>query len=405
MTDCSNCDTEGTPCYDCSTYPCTCKDAEIECKKTQLCDPRYLTLDRTRRINILGADGKCIKTFCQDAKGFLVADGLGSPHAGKGGQLITNAPIVPIPYLKAFEKGIDGSIVRDEGGNAVEALPPSFDSLLVSLDADGAQRRYQGMPNIEGELKWDGQKWYFISDAEQSTSNAKDVEDTDSVHCRVSEVVTIDEDFEAVVGGKCVTITKRRFARRKKSAIPIGMVTPFAGEVLPEGWQYARGGLFNKNDYPDAFKILGFSFGGSGDQFRVPDMRGRFARGWDPEGDTDKDYGDRYNLYSGGNTGNKVGSYQDDAMQEHGHEGDNQATSYVLNLSSANTTIGEGGGAPGITYLTTDTSLTSTDENISVCEIVKCNGAGLPSPRTSEQETRPKNIAMNFIIFLGCPVS
>jgi microcystin-dependent protein len=41
------------------------------------------------------------------------------------------------------------------------------------------------------------------------------------------------------------------------------------------GWINCDGRLLSTTDYALLFRVIGYSFGGSGDQFRLPDMRGR----------------------------------------------------------------------------------------------------------------------------------
>lgn len=41
------------------------------------------------------------------------------------------------------------------------------------------------------------------------------------------------------------------------------------------GWMNCDGRLLSTNDYALLFRVIGYSFGGSGDQFRLPDMRSR----------------------------------------------------------------------------------------------------------------------------------
>lgn len=41
------------------------------------------------------------------------------------------------------------------------------------------------------------------------------------------------------------------------------------------GWMNCDGRLVSTEDYPLLFRVIGYSFGGSGDQFRLPDMRSR----------------------------------------------------------------------------------------------------------------------------------
>jgi microcystin-dependent protein len=68
---------------------------------------------------------------------------------------------------------------------------------------------------------------------------------------------------------------------------PPGMVTPFAGESAPTGWLLCQGQALPTATYPNLFTTIGYTYGGSGSTFNLPDLRQRvpvgvgtgFARG------------------------------------------------------------------------------------------------------------------------------
>lgn len=66
-----------------------------------------------------------------------------------------------------------------------------------------------------------------------------------------------------------------------ESLIPIGVIIPFAGKVAPSGWALCHGGGLPKADYPELFAMIGYTYGGEGDEFGVPDMRTRVPVGYD----------------------------------------------------------------------------------------------------------------------------
>lgn len=52
---------------------------------------------------------------------------------------------------------------------------------------------------------------------------------------------------------------------------PIGTKIDYAGNEVPEGYLKADGSLVKKADYPELFDIIGYTYGGSGDEFKLPD--------------------------------------------------------------------------------------------------------------------------------------
>lgn len=63
------------------------------------------------------------------------------------------------------------------------------------------------------------------------------------------------------------------------ACMPTGAITAFAGTLVPTGYLLCDGAQYDKNDYPELFNTIGFTWGGSGDNFNVPDMRDKFALG------------------------------------------------------------------------------------------------------------------------------
>ena len=72
------------------------------------------------------------------------------------------------------------------------------------------------------------------------------------------------------------------------SAVPSGVVVPFAGATAPAGWFLCYGQAVSRTTYAALFAAIGTTFG-SGDgstTFNLPDLRGRVAAGVDNMGGT-----------------------------------------------------------------------------------------------------------------------
>ena len=69
------------------------------------------------------------------------------------------------------------------------------------------------------------------------------------------------------------------------SGIPAGMILPYAGGPIPNGWLACDGSAVSSAEYPYLFAAIGETWGnggdGSGPAFSLPDFRGRFLRGVD----------------------------------------------------------------------------------------------------------------------------
>ena len=138
------------------------------------------------------------------------------------------------------------------------------------------------------------------------------------------------------------------------SVMPAGAILAFAMQSNPNGWIVCNGQSVSKQTFPALFNAIGYTYGGAGDYFNVPDLRGYFVRGWDNGRGVD--------------SGRVFGSNQADEFKSHTH-------TYTLTYNyQTNVPIGSPNAAQvGFTPNTN-------------------TGA------TGGSETRPKNIAMNYCI-------
>ncbi len=61
--------------------------------------------------------------------------------------------------------------------------------------------------------------------------------------------------------------------------IPYGTIIQSAAVNVPDGWLLCNGASVLKETYMDLFNAILYTYGGSGDNFNVPDIRGRVAVG------------------------------------------------------------------------------------------------------------------------------
>lgn len=62
---------------------------------------------------------------------------------------------------------------------------------------------------------------------------------------------------------------------------PVGSMQMYAGRVAPYGYLLCQGQSVSKTTYAALFAVIGYTYGGEGDSFNVPDFRGMFPRGFD----------------------------------------------------------------------------------------------------------------------------
>jgi len=100
----------------------------------------------------------------------------------------------------------------------------------------------------------------------------------------------------------------------------IGDIKATGSDTIPVGFLLCDGSEISRTTYSNLFAIIGETYG-EGDTsttFNLPDLRGRFPRGFDDGAGNDPDAASRVAI-SGGNTGDNMGSYQTDELKAHDH--------------------------------------------------------------------------------------
>lgn len=154
-------------------------------------------------------------------------------------------------------------------------------------------------------------------------------------------------------------------------ASPVGSITAFGTGSAPPGWLQCDGSAISRTTYLTLFTVLGTVWGvGDGSTtFNLPDLRGRFARGWNNGSGNDPNSGTRTALHTGGATADNVGSYQLDSLRDHTH--------LIWGVGAAH------GGGPNSIYFGINSAYTSASGGVST---------------TPNAETRPINVYVMYII-------
>lgn len=102
------------------------------------------------------------------------------------------------------------------------------------------------------------------------------------------------------------------------TGVPTGAILPYAASSAPTGWLECNGGSYSTSTYAGLYAVIGYTYGGSGGTFYIPDLRGQFIRGWDHGAGTDPDASSRTDR-GDGTTGDYVGTQQADELASHRH--------------------------------------------------------------------------------------
>jgi len=149
-------------------------------------------------------------------------------------------------------------------------------------------------------------------------------------------------------------------------SLPIGGVIPWTTDTPPTGFLECDGSGVDTTVYAALFAVIGYTYGGAGATFNLPDYRGEFLRGWDNGAGNDPDSGSRTDR-GDGTTGDNVGTKQADQLESHRH-------SFTAQQNIGGFT--DNGGAP-------DQRSTAQGRNTAF---------------TGGNETRPRNVYTMYVI-------
>ncbi|EFN4041282.1 phage tail protein [Escherichia coli] len=170
------------------------------------------------------------------------------------------------------------------------------------------------------------------------------------------------------------------------SALPVGVPVPWPSATPPEGWLKCNGAAFSSEMYPNLAQAYPTN--------KLPDLRGEFIRGWDDGRGVD--------------AGRALLSLQDDSFEAHRHESffyagisrneiplkNLPSSDEMLTLSSTTNALSPDG-------IDATNSLIGNDDYNCLIEGNKNNkrtATGLRTSIVGAAETRPRNIAFNYIV-------
>ncbi|CAM3359134.1 TPA: phage tail protein [Escherichia coli] len=157
------------------------------------------------------------------------------------------------------------------------------------------------------------------------------------------------------------------------SALPVGVPVPWPSATPPTGWLKCNGAAFSAEKYPELAKVYPTN--------KLPDLRGEFIRGWDDGRGID--------------TGRSILSIQGYATEDHAHGLPSRST--IVTDATINFYFDESWVNSGTDIIkrgnTSDAGLPAPDYG--TFKTYKQSVAGLGA---AASETRPRNIAFNYIV-------
>ncbi len=335
-------------------------------------------------------------------------------------------PTIAGPTLSATSTTVGGKILfkegTDNGTNAVTlqgpastadvtvTLPASADTLVGRDTIDTLTNKTLNSPKINEDVAvtatateinlLDGVSGLAQADFTKLAavdSTAAELNLLDGSAKSTASITIADTDAFIVIDG---TTTKQipasdisTYAGGSVAGTPAGVIVASGSTTVPTGYFYCDGSAVSRTTYDDLFTAIGENYG-QGDNsstYNLPDFRGYFLRGQDDGSSHDTDDTGRSELATGGNTGDNIGSFQDDgtavnnlstssSVSDPGHAHNLHqlniwAGSTQLAVASAMSTSTSAGTISATTGISVSTSLSSSDN-----------------------ETRPKNVYVRYYI-------
>jgi microcystin-dependent protein len=287
--------------------------------------------------------------------------------------------------------------------NAINVAPK-----IMVLQADGTVRQWQPTDTGDNFLAyWDGTQWKIGNLASLlPVGNGVLIKNGSSF----SLANGVDGEFLQVLGSNI------QFNSTIPGGMPTGTVVSFAGTTTPSGWILCDGGLYGRTSgdpspQPNLFDVIGITYG-VGDSlttFAVPDLRGMFVRGFDnargidplrafgtQQADSFKSHNHSGNtgLFNATHTHSFSGTTGTDSP-DHTHSYTKLGTGYVLSGSNTGSDAAARNTAAAAT-----TGGASTRHAHTYSGTTSSGGSNHQHTIASDgqTETRPQNVAMNYII-------
>jgi microcystin-dependent protein len=201
-------------------------------------------------------------------------------------------------------------IKRTDRPQDVNAINSNFNDLSISAVDKQSSQVISGSKYFSGQTTFVGN----VS-CERGVEFNGSVSFSDSIEASSATFIG-----DVSVSGNATFNGGSTFTGSVTGVLPTGTILTFISTTAPQGFLYCDGASYSTASYPELFAVIGYTFGGSGSTFRVPDFRGRFLRGMDNGAGRDPDKSGRTAMNTGGLTGDNIGSLETDAFQGHWHK-------------------------------------------------------------------------------------
>ncbi len=255
-----------------------------------------------------------------------------------------------------------GSFTKDDARKVMEEV---FKKYSIESSFDGTKV----IPKSIDIYRFEEAKWR--SAGTFTVGNAKIIKKEGSI----SKIISPNTDFFKVGSNSPIPISSQ--------FVPIGTILPFAGEKIPEGYLLCDGKEYDRVLHKPLFDVIGTLWGQIlPTHFRVPDLRGQFLRGLDVTGEFDPDRP---------NEKRKVGTSQGDATKMP----NNKFTTTTDGSDHNHNVATDITDAPNFPHQNVAAKKGLNRQQTFATDL---GGKHVHTIIGGDNETRPKNVVVNYII-------
>lgn len=206
--------------------------------------------------------------------------------------------------------------------------------------------------------------WIIVAEMDVTNSRVKLISDSfqaasaggiDIFNSSGSKIIDLSVASEATAkAGTNNTELMTPLRVKQAAAMPTGVILPYGGASAPTDFLLCHGQSVSTSTYADLFAVTGYTYGGSGSTFVIPDLRGRVVAGQDDMGGSSAN---RLTNQSGGLNGDTLGAtggsethtLTESEMPSHNHD-----LSFTSRGSGGSQNVHEPGSGGSVINFTTD---------------------------------------------------
>ena len=170
--------------------------------------------------------------------------------------------------FNVLERAYDGSSAQSHSLGAV------VEHVLDAYTVEQANR-YVNLQTSKGDLiSHDGTTSQRVAVGSNETVLIADSAQASGVKWGQIGASTISSSAISAIAAEVETLIS-------PSGVPAGIITQFAGSSAPSGWLMCEGQSVSTSTYSALFTAIGYTYGGAGSSFTIPNLKGRIPVGRD----------------------------------------------------------------------------------------------------------------------------